>query len=290
MRILICTKRDLHGAVILNHLLPALAGHQVLGVWLCDRLREGERDVPELATMLRLERTLPVEELFPQVDRLPPALAAQAPLATFKGLERRHGVAIEIAPDVNGPLAHKRLAALDLDLVLVARFSQIFKAETLALPRLGMVNAHPGHLPEYAGLYARLRACNDGADHFACSVHWVTPGIDAGPLLALHTQAIDPRLSLLEPASGLYLLAIPTLVATVAECAAGRRPAGVEQDLSLRRYRSNPGAADFAAMRQRGMRLWDEAAYLRALADFLPPGVALPPLALPAAPSAVAPE
>ena len=285
MRLLICTKRDLHGAVILNRLLPALAGHQVLGVWLCDRLRQGESAVPELATMLRLERTLPLETLFPAIDRLPPTLAAQAPLATFEGLAHRHGVPIGIAPDVNSPQTQQRLAALDLDLVLVARFSQIFKAETLALPRLGMVNAHPGHLPEYAGLYARLRAFNDGADHFACSVHWVTPGIDAGPLLAVHTQPIDPRRSLLEPASGLYLLAIPTLVATVAECAAGRRPAGVAQDLSRRRYRSNPDAAEFDAMRRRGMRLWDEAAYLRSLADFLPPGVALPPLALPAAAS-----
>ena len=289
MRILICTKRDLHGAVILNHLLPALAGQQVRGVWLCDRLREGERDVPELATMLRLERNLPVEDLFPLIDRLPPEVAAQAPLASFDGLAQRHGVAIEIVADVNAPAARERLAALDIDLVLVARFGQIFKADTLAVPRLGMVNAHPGRLPEYAGLFARLRAFNDGASDFACSVHWITPGIDAGPLLAVHTQAVDRSRSLLEQTVGLYLLAIPTLLAAVADCAAGRRPEGVAQNLSLRRYRSIPGAAEFSAMRQRGLRLWDEAAYLQGLTEFLPPGLALPPLALPATADGVTP-
>jgi hypothetical protein len=289
MRLLICTKRDLHGAVFLNRLLPALAGHELLGVWLSDKTRDAETAIPELAALRQLERTLPVELLFPHVDALPPAETARAPQATFEGLARRHGLPIEVVAEVNGAAARARLAALAADLVLVARFSHIFDAETIALPRHGLVNAHPGRLPEYAGLYAPLRAVNEGAAELHCSVHWITPGIDAGPLLALHPLPLDPARGLLEQTGDLYPSAIPTLLAAVAACAAGSRPAGEPQDRRRRRYRSMPTAAEFAALRQRGLRLWDEAAYTRALTAFLPPGSALPPLPLPVLPPRGAP-
>ena len=37
MRILVCTKRDLHGAHFLNRLLPRLAGHELAGIWLSEK-------------------------------------------------------------------------------------------------------------------------------------------------------------------------------------------------------------------------------------------------------------
>jgi folate-dependent phosphoribosylglycinamide formyltransferase PurN len=282
MRLLLCTKRDLHGAVFLNRLLPLLAGHEVAGVWLSDMTRAAEAEIAELAALRRLECTVPMETLFPQIDALPAAEAARAALASFEGLARRHGVPFAIVTEVNGPAARARLAALDIDLVLVARFSHIFDAQTIALPRHGLINVHPGRLPEYAGLHAPLRAVNEGAAELHCSVHWITPGIDAGPLLALHPAPLDPARSLLEQTAALYPSAISTLLAAVADCAAGRRPAGQPQDRSRRRYRSLPSAAEFEALRRRGLRLWDEAAYRQALAAFVPPGRALPAFRMPA--------
>ena len=73
MRILVCTKRDLHGAHFLNRLLPRLAGHELAGIWLSEKNRDAENSVPELVELRFLERTLPLELLFPLIDALPEA-------------------------------------------------------------------------------------------------------------------------------------------------------------------------------------------------------------------------
>jgi methionyl-tRNA formyltransferase len=165
--------------------------------------------------------------------------------------------------------------------VLVARFSLIFDAATIAVPRHGLLNVHPGRLPEYAGLHAPLRTVNEQAAEFSCSVHWITPEIDAGPLLAVHSTPIDRERSLLEQVGELYPLGIPTLLSVTKDCVAGRRPDGRPQDRSRRKYRSMPPTAAFATLFRRGMRLWSEVAYKKALSSFLPPGMALPALPLP---------
>ena len=274
MRLLVCTKRDLHGARLLNRLLPSLTGHELVGVWLSDKQRPAEAELPELAELACLERHLPVDLLFPLVDALPPALADTAPAASFHGLARRHGVNLSVFDEL--PDAATRLAALAPDLVIVARFSHLFDAAALAVPRFGLLNLHPGHLPRYAGLHAPLRSVLEGETQLACSVHWITAGIDDGPLVAVHRTPFDPAGGLYTQIGELYALALPTVQAVIAACAAGERPPGTPQDRRLRRYRSLPGPDDFRAFAARGLRLWQADAYRAQLSAFLPPGLALP--------------
>ena len=51
--------------------------------------------------------------------------------------------------------------------------------------------------------------CFGGAGAFGCSVHWITPGIDDGPLLNVIDQPIDLAGNLLDQTAALYPLAIP---------------------------------------------------------------------------------
>lgn len=279
MRILICTKRDLQGALFLNQAIPALAGHDIAGVWLSDKTRGAEGEIEELAQLRFLERTLPIDLVFPLIDRLSREQRASARAATFQGLSELHDLDISVVDKVNGELTQARLRALNVDLVLVARFSHIFKADTLAIPRHGFLNIHPGHLPEYAGLYAPMRQVLDGRRHFGTSVHWITPGIDDGPLIEVVRQQVEPERCLLSQSGELYPVALPVVQQVLAACEAGQRPAGSQQDLTGRKYRSMPGSADFEHFSQTGMRLWDPDAYLHELGSFLPADLALPDLA-----------
>ncbi|HRH71909.1 MAG TPA: formyltransferase family protein, partial [Zoogloea sp.] len=169
-------------------------------------------------------------------------------------------------------------AALAPDLVIVARFSHLFDSASIAVPRHGILNVHPGRLPGLAGLHAPLRAVISGAGTFGCSIHWITPGIDDGPLLGVIDRPIDLAGTLLDQTTTLYPRAIPTLLAIIEACAAGQRPPGTPQDLRLRRYASMPGEEHFTTLRQVGMRLWQPDALVSRLKGFLPPGMALPPL------------
>ena len=55
-----------------------------------------------------------------------------------------------------------------------------------------MLNTHPSLLPKYKGLHTHQRAIEAGDTHGGCSVHVVTPELDAGPLLGQVAVRILP--------------------------------------------------------------------------------------------------
>ena len=54
-----------------------------------------------------------------------------------------------------------------------------------------MINIHPALLPLYRGLHTHERALVDGVKLHGCTVHYVVPGMDEGPIIA---QAAVPVL------------------------------------------------------------------------------------------------
>ena len=47
-----------------------------------------------------------------------------------------------------------------------------------------LINVHPSLLPLYPGLHTHRRALEDGARIHGCTVHFVTPEVDVGPIIA----------------------------------------------------------------------------------------------------------
>jgi phosphoribosylglycinamide formyltransferase-1/phosphoribosylamine--glycine ligase/phosphoribosylglycinamide formyltransferase/phosphoribosylformylglycinamidine cyclo-ligase len=56
-----------------------------------------------------------------------------------------------------------------------------------------MINIHPSLLPSYPGLETHRRAIEAGDHEAGCSVHLVTTGLDAGPVLGQSRVAILPK-------------------------------------------------------------------------------------------------
>jgi phosphoribosylglycinamide formyltransferase 1 len=76
------------------------------------------------------------------------------------------------------------LASHDLDLVCCAGFMRIM-TPVLITPWAGrMLNIHPSLLPLYKGLHTHARALADGAREHGASVHYVTPELDGGAVIA----------------------------------------------------------------------------------------------------------
>jgi formyltetrahydrofolate-dependent phosphoribosylglycinamide formyltransferase len=46
-----------------------------------------------------------------------------------------------------------------------------------------MINIHPSLLPHFPGVDTHARALKAGHDRHGCTVHWVTEGVDAGPVI-----------------------------------------------------------------------------------------------------------
>ena len=96
LRIVVCTKRDIAGALILNRILPCLTDHKVM-VFLSDKTRDAEVSIPELSVLKYLERDLPINTIFPLVDALGEGKTGRK--LTFKALSRAFQVPFHVVDD-----------------------------------------------------------------------------------------------------------------------------------------------------------------------------------------------
>ena len=76
------------------------------------------------------------------------------------------------------------VAACAPDLVVLAGFMRVLGADFVRRYTGRMINIHPSLLPAYAGLHTHRRALADGARIHGCTVHFVTPDVDVGPIIA----------------------------------------------------------------------------------------------------------
>lgn len=83
------------------------------------------------------------------------------------------------------------LASLELDLVCLAGYMRLLSPDFIGAWRGRIVNIHPSLLPLFPGLHTHQRAIDAGAKLAGCSVHFVTEGVDEGPVIA---QAAVPVL------------------------------------------------------------------------------------------------
>jgi phosphoribosylglycinamide formyltransferase 1 len=79
-----------------------------------------------------------------------------------------------------------------IELIACAGFMRILTAGFLEAWAGNIINIHPALLPLYKGLDTHARALADGVRVHGCTVHYVVPEIDAGPIIA---QAAVPVLS-----------------------------------------------------------------------------------------------
>ena len=70
-----------------------------------------------------------------------------------------------------------------IDLVCLAGFMRVLTPWFVAQWQGRMLNIHPALLPSYRGLHTHERALEDGVKIHGCTVHFVVPEMDAGPII-----------------------------------------------------------------------------------------------------------
>lgn len=79
-----------------------------------------------------------------------------------------------------------------VELVVLAGFMRIFSPWFPTRWADRMINIHPSLLPCFKGLHVQQQALDAGVRLSGCTVHFVTPDLDAGPIIA---QAAVPVLA-----------------------------------------------------------------------------------------------
>jgi len=99
------------------------------------------------------------------------------------------GLPVDAFPSTNAPEVIERLTALGADLLVVCDYGQILSAECLASTRLGGINLHGSLLPAHRGAAPVQWSILRGDSQAGCSVIWMTPRLDAGPVIS---HAVTP--------------------------------------------------------------------------------------------------
>ena len=110
---------------------------------------------------------------------------------------RQHGIATQVVVHRDYPDRESFDAALAAaidgyqpDLVVLAGFMRILTADFVAHYHGRLINIHPSLLPAYGGLDTHERALRDGVKIHGCTVHFVTPDLDHGPIIIQAAVAV----------------------------------------------------------------------------------------------------
>lgn len=133
---------------------------------------------------------------------LPASLAcviSNNPAAAGIGIAREAGIATAVVDHRSYP--DRRAFDADLaveidrhrpDLILLAGFMRVLSDDFVERYRGRMLNIHPSLLPAFPGLDTHRRALQAGVRIHGCTVHFVTPTLDHGPIVI---QAAVPVLA-----------------------------------------------------------------------------------------------
>jgi len=75
------------------------------------------------------------------------------------------------------------LKAHDVQLVLLSGYMKIVTSVLIDAYQWHMMNIHPSLLPSFPGLNAQTQALDAGVKISGCTVHFVTEGVDEGPII-----------------------------------------------------------------------------------------------------------
>lgn len=78
---------------------------------------------------------------------------------------------------------HTELLKHPVDLIVLAGFLRILTADFVNKWTGRIINVHPSLLPDYKGLDTHARAIADGKKEAGCTIHFVVPEMDAGPII-----------------------------------------------------------------------------------------------------------
>jgi methionyl-tRNA formyltransferase len=247
LRVVLCTRGGLFGALVLRE-LRACDRLEVCGI-----VRSSRMFHPSFGLLggsfAYLRRSGVAYSLYLWcATTLADVLCSRARIGCVPTRARPCGVPVHTTRDINGPEALKFLSDCAPDVLVSAFFDQRLKQAALSVPAQCGVNIHPSLLPGFKGvdpvLQARLAAADTGV-----SVHYMTPVLDGGAILAQQPIAACGRVSVFKATAQLYRAGAKLLVGVIDQVARGQP--GTPQG-SPGSYQSWPSRADIRALRRRG--------------------------------------
>jgi methionyl-tRNA formyltransferase len=254
----ILAEYSLHNQIVVEHLQARPEDEvSVVKVPLVLRGRSrgetAQRIVPKLSRRF-LAGKLVEAGIVLAVTATPKLLGRGAVFQRLRTIARRHGLPFLRSPDIMSDATLAFIEARQPD-VIITLFHQIVRKRLIALPRLGVVNIHPGLIPDFRGIQPYFWELSEGATRAGATVHFIEDErIDAGRILGQTTYAIQPGMSVQLN----YWLTCRAAAQLLPQCLAALeegRLSPAAQDPDAGAYYKWPDSAAFDRLRSRGHAL-----------------------------------
>lgn len=90
----------------------------------------------------------------------------------------------------------EKIKSYNPDLIVLAGFMRIINPDFIEAFEGKIINLHPSLLPHFPGIRSIEKAFESSMQTTGCTVHWVTPALDAGPIIGQQSVRIEPSDSL----------------------------------------------------------------------------------------------
>ena len=158
------------------------------------RRETAERIAPKLSRRFLWGKLLEAAVVL-TVTATPKLLRRGAVFQRLGRIARRRGLPFLETPDIMSEEALAFIRAHEPDVVLTL-FHQIVRRKLIELPRLGVVNIHPGLLPDFRGIQPYFWELSEGSPRAGATVHFIEDEqIDAGGVLGQASYPVPPGVS-----------------------------------------------------------------------------------------------
>jgi methionyl-tRNA formyltransferase len=202
---------------------------------------------PFAVPTLRKLAAIPRHEIALVVTR--PATDRKKTASPMQRLGEELAISVWSPDTVNSTDAQAKLRAQAAELLVVCDYGEILRPETLATTRLGGINLHGSLLPKYRGAAPVQWAILRGETETGVSIIQMTPGLDAGPLVAQERTTIDPDEDAAQLEARLAVLGAELVLRVVDELQAGTSksiPQDASQASKAPRLKKEQGEIDWS--------------------------------------------
>lgn len=150
----------------------------------------------------------------------------------MKTIAQEHNVPVYQPDSINTPQGVDMLRSWQPDLLVVAAYGQILKADVLGSAAQGGINVHASLLPKYRGAAPIAWAIYHGETRTGVTIIRISTGLDAGDMLAQEATDIGPHETAGDVEARLSQLGARLAVQVIGQIVSGTA-GGVKQDTAL---------------------------------------------------------
>ena len=116
----------------------------------------------------------------------------------------------------------ERIASFSPKLIVLAGFMRIINRPFIEAFQGRMINLHPSLLPSFPGMNGIAQAFDHGVKLTGCTVHWVTPALDAGPIIDQKEVRVEAKDTLEQLEKKIHIVEHQLLPDVVARLSKGK--------------------------------------------------------------------